>query len=63
VPVCSPYTCEALEREMEVWCVCVHSPDPFHAISLWYRDFEQTTDEEVQYLLANADVEAVAAVH
>jgi putative phosphoribosyl transferase len=32
--------------------VCLHTPEPFHAVGLWYRDFDQTSDEEVQRLLA-----------
>ena len=35
----------------------VHSvqvPEPFRAVGLWYRDFEQTGDEEVRSLLAQA---------
>jgi len=35
----------------------VHSvqvPEPFRAVGLWYRDFEQTGDEQVRSLLAQA---------
>lgn len=35
--------------------VCLYTPEPFHAVGLWYRDFRQTTDEEVVDLLANAE--------
>lgn len=35
--------------------VCLYTPEPFHAVGLWYRDFRQTTDEEVVDLLARAD--------
>lgn len=31
--------------------VCLATPEPFHAVGLHYRDFEQTTDEEVVELL------------
>lgn len=31
--------------------VCLAAPDPFRAVGLWYRDFEQTTDDEVRALL------------
>jgi len=27
----------------------------FRAVGLWYRDFAQTTDEEVRYLLDRAE--------
>jgi putative phosphoribosyl transferase len=31
--------------------VCVATPEPFHAIGQWYRDFRPTTDDEVAELL------------
>jgi putative phosphoribosyl transferase len=34
--------------------VCSATPEPFHAVGLWYDDFSQTTDEEVHELLARA---------
>lgn len=46
----APDTCEALSRIADE-CVCVFEPDELRAISLWYRDFAQTEDEEVQDLL------------
>ena len=33
---------------------CARSPEPFHAVGLWYGDFAPTTDEEVHDLLARA---------
>jgi putative phosphoribosyl transferase len=35
--------------------VCLIAPDDFYAIGLWYEDFSQTSDEEVQNLLAQAN--------
>jgi putative phosphoribosyl transferase len=35
--------------------VCLSMPEPFHAVGRWYRDFRQTSDEEVVRLLAEAD--------
>jgi predicted phosphoribosyltransferase len=32
--------------------ICAITPEPFHAVGRWYRDFSQTTDEEVAALLA-----------
>jgi predicted phosphoribosyltransferase len=32
--------------------VVVTTPEPFRAVGLWYESFDQTTDEEVQNLLA-----------
>lgn len=37
--------------------VCPETPEPFRAVGLWYRDFPQTTDEEVRALLALASRE------
>lgn len=34
--------------------VCPLVPESFHAVGLWYRDFEQTSDEEVKRLLLGA---------
>ena len=30
------------------------TPEPFHAVGLWYGYFSQTNDEQVQELLARA---------
>jgi putative phosphoribosyl transferase len=32
------------------------TPEEFYAISLWYEDFAQTSDEEVRELLAQSTV-------
>ncbi|MCH8985589.1 MAG: phosphoribosyltransferase, partial [Acidobacteria bacterium] len=32
--------------------IVVQTPEPFSAVGWWYRDFTQTTDGEVQELLA-----------
>ncbi|HET7321138.1 MAG TPA: phosphoribosyltransferase [Longimicrobiaceae bacterium] len=53
VPVAAPETCEALGREVDD-IVCAITPEPFHAVGLWYEDFSQTTDEEVRSLLEQA---------
>ncbi len=34
--------------------LCLAMPEPFQAVGLWYRDFTQTTDDEVRALLAQA---------
>jgi putative phosphoribosyl transferase len=31
--------------------VCLATPEPFHAVGLWYEEFTQTTDEEVTRLI------------
>lgn len=50
VPVASPDVCESF-REMVDEIVCFATPEPFYAVGLWYRDFSQTTDLEVQTFL------------
>jgi len=50
VPVAAYDTCEILRREADD-VICLHTPEPFRAVGLWYDDFTQTTDEEVHELL------------
>ncbi len=49
-PVGAPETCDSL-RNLADDVVCLATPEPFHAVSLWYEDFSETSDEEVQELL------------
>src|SRR5688572_4576630 len=51
VPTASPDTCEMLKSEADD-VICAITPQPFRAVRMWYRDFSQTTDEEVRELLA-----------
>jgi putative phosphoribosyl transferase len=53
VPTGSPETCEQLKAQADD-VICAITPEPFHAVGLWYEDFTQTTDEEVRDLLARA---------
>jgi predicted phosphoribosyltransferase len=53
VPTASPETCEQLRAEVDD-IICAITPEPFHAVGLWYEDFSQTTDEEVRDLLARS---------
>lgn len=54
-PVASQTTCESFEHLADdVACVCGMCAEPFYAVGLWYRDFSQTTDEEVRELLNQA---------
>jgi predicted phosphoribosyltransferase len=53
VPTSSPSTRDEI-RALADDCVCAITPDPFHAVGLWYEDFSQTTDEEVRDLLRRA---------
>ena len=53
VPIASPETCEELESVVDE-VVCGVTPRPFYAVGAWYRDFSQTSDDEVRDLLARA---------
>jgi predicted phosphoribosyltransferase len=52
VPVCAEQTTEAISSEVDE-LVCLETPSDLLAISLWYRNFEQVSDEEVIELLNN----------
>ena len=54
VPVGSAEACRRLENEADE-VICLATPDPFHGVGAWYDDFEQTTDEEVVQVLAQAE--------
>jgi len=53
VPVGAEDTCVQLVREVD-HLICPFVPDPFHAVGMWYKDFEPTTDQDVQDCLAAA---------
>ena len=53
VPIAASETCAELAEEVDE-VVCVATPDPVRAISLWYDDFGQTTDAEVRRLVERA---------
>jgi predicted phosphoribosyltransferase len=50
VPVAAPSTCAEF-ADITDETVCARTPEPFSAVGLWYRDFSQTTDDEVRALL------------
>jgi predicted phosphoribosyltransferase len=50
VPVAAAQTCNALRAVVDE-VVCGYTPEPFHAVGLWYDNFTQTTDAEVRALL------------
>ena len=52
VPVGAVSTCADLASEADE-VVCVRTPEPFIAVGLWYRDFAETTDQDVRTLLGN----------
>lgn len=53
VPVAARSSCDDLGREVD-HMICALTPDPLDAVSLFYRDFGPTEDEEVRSLLAEA---------
>src|SRR5687768_2895650 len=53
VPVGAPETCRAL-REIADEVICAQAPESFSAVGQWYRDFAQTTDDEVIALLSGS---------
>jgi predicted phosphoribosyltransferase len=52
VPIAAPEVCEELAREVDR-VECSATPQPFHAVGLWYDDFSPTTDDEVRQILAS----------
>lgn len=53
VPVSPPQTCDEYRMGVDE-IVCAVTPEPFLGVGRWYRDFSQTTDEEVRDLLERA---------
>jgi predicted phosphoribosyltransferase len=51
VPVAARPACDELRREVD-GLVCLETPEPFHAVGEFYRNFDQTSDDEVRALLA-----------
>jgi len=62
VPVGAEETCRQLGKETDE-VVCAAMPNPFRAVSLWYREFPQATDEEVHALLDQARREHALMAH
>ncbi len=60
VPVAPPETVDELEREVDD-LISPEQPQDLMAIGLWYRDFHQTSDEEVLELLARSRSEQTGA--
>jgi putative phosphoribosyl transferase len=50
VPVASESADEELRLVVDEM-ICPETPEPFHAVGYWYRNFEQVTDDEVRDLL------------
>jgi len=53
IPVAPPQSLERLRAEADE-VVVLETPQPFLAVGEWYRDFDQTTDEQVVSALARS---------
>lgn len=53
VPVGAESVCTSL-REIADDVICAETPDPLHAVGIWYEDFQPTSDEEVQEAMRTA---------
>lgn len=53
VPVCQADVCYSLREEADE-VVSIRSPDRLVSVGSWYRDFDQTEDENVRELLARS---------
>jgi putative phosphoribosyl transferase len=53
IPTAAVDTCHALRQEVDE-VVCLATPEPYIAVGRWYKDFAQTSDAEVQALLAQS---------
>ena len=54
VPVGAPASCRRLAGSADE-VICLHRPQPFSSVGRHYRDFEQTSDDEVRRLLAGPE--------
>lgn len=53
VPVAAAETARRLRAEAD-GVICLIEPSDFHAVSMWYDDFSQTSDDEVRKYLESA---------
>ncbi|MFD6278764.1 phosphoribosyltransferase family protein [Streptomyces sp. NPDC060209] len=60
VPVASPDVAARLREDVDE-VVCLSTPSLFSAVGEWYRDFSQTSDEEVVSLLERASTDVATA--
>src|SRR5438552_1420539 len=59
VPVSAPQTCNEYRMGVDE-IICASTPEPFMGVGQWYRDFSQTTDDEVRELLEKAQASYAA---
>ena len=62
VPLAAAETCDALRSDADE-VVCLYTPEPFRAVGIWYEDFSQTSEEELQHLLTEAARQTAAQHH
>ena len=60
VPIAAATTATAL-RSIADELICLRTPEPFYSVSQGYKDFSQTTDQEVRSLLNLAMTSSIAA--
>src|SRR5215471_19159874 len=53
VPVASAQAHAEVREEVEQM-ICLATPEPFHAVGVWYEEFSQISDTEVEELLERA---------
>lgn len=63
VPVASTRSYEEFNSMGEnVRCIAAATPEPFYGVGMWYEDFSQTTDNEVQELLFAAAMDNIDSI-
>jgi predicted phosphoribosyltransferase len=60
VPVASEQAAERISKEVDEF-ICLYTPTPFYGVGRFYKDFTQTTDQEVIELLKELDARNHAA--
>jgi putative phosphoribosyl transferase len=60
VPVGAAETCADL-RSVADEVICLQTPEPFHAVGIWYQDFTQTSDDEVRDLLRHGSLQGAGS--
>jgi len=50
VPIAAQQSCAEFRMEVDE-IICLHTPALFVGVGMWYRDFSQTSDQEVQQYL------------
>lgn len=60
VPTASPETCDEFRGQVHE-VVCAETPQPFYGVGMWYEDFAQTTDADVQEILAHDGARAAGS--